>query len=119
MIVTKMLPPGHLMRDLARTFPSMRERIPGIDPWDPCAPDAWAYGPTSHGELYTARFLLAVWHGRSGIIGRPRRTKDDRLSFPVVSYFLCGPFDVVDALSTWDAAHRAAFLAWAKDPWWP
>lgn len=29
-----------------------------------------------------------------------------------------GPFIAGDALGVWDREHRAAFLAWAKDPWW-
>lgn len=29
-----------------------------------------------------------------------------------------GPFVVTDALGTWDNQHRAAFIAWAKAPWW-
>jgi hypothetical protein len=29
-----------------------------------------------------------------------------------------GVFLVMDALSVWDREHRAAFLAWAADPWW-
>lgn len=32
--------------------------------------------------------------------------------------WLVGPFDLGVALQQWDKAHRAAFLAWAKDPWW-
>lgn len=24
----------------------------------------------------------------------------------------------LDALCAWDAGNRAAFVAWAKDPWW-
>ena len=30
-----------------------------------------------------------------------------------------GPFDVIEALKCWDVRHREAFLAWARDPWWP
>jgi hypothetical protein len=30
-----------------------------------------------------------------------------------------GRFDVMEALRVWDLKHRAAFLEWAKDPWWP
>lgn len=28
-----------------------------------------------------------------------------------------GPFDAVTAIAQWDDEHRAAFLAWARDPW--
>lgn len=119
--VTRLRPNQHpRMTELALSFPSMRHNVPGIGPWDAQLLEAWTAGPApSHGGLFTVRFLLAVWQGRSGTIGHSRRTKDGLYSFPVVSYFRCGPFDIVDALGTWDYAHRAAFFAWAKDPWWP
>lgn len=27
-------------------------------------------------------------------------------------------FNVMEAMGTWDAAHRKAFAAWALEPWW-
>lgn len=33
------------------------------------------------------------------------------------SVWTVGPFNAVIALRQWDSAHRAAFLAWAADPW--
>jgi hypothetical protein len=30
-----------------------------------------------------------------------------------------GAFDAMEALKCWDIRHRGAFLAWARDPWWP
>ncbi|MCY0985785.1 hypothetical protein OV203_01495 [Nannocystis sp. ILAH1] len=30
-----------------------------------------------------------------------------------------GTFNVVAAMASWDEPHRAAFLAWARHPWWP
>ena len=31
----------------------------------------------------------------------------------------CGRFDLMEALCCWDDRHRAAFLMWAAEPWWP
>ena len=90
------------MSSLARTFPALRH-ADGITPFDAKALDAWASGPRSHGEVCTAQFLLAVW-GNTTLKECP---------------WTCGPFDVMEALGVWDDAQRAAFLAWAQDPWWP
>jgi hypothetical protein len=30
-----------------------------------------------------------------------------------------GPFNVMRALAGWDREHRAAFVEWARAPWWP
>lgn len=105
------------MTELARLFPTL-DNAP-VDPWDPHKLDNWACDAApSHGGVYAARFMLAVWSGRMGKINRPRK-KDDQYRFPVDTYWRCGPFDAVDAMSTWDAMHRAVFCAWVKEPWWP
>lgn len=91
--------PEARMAAFARTFPSTAKAA-GVAVWDATALDRWAAGtPLAHGELVTARFLLAVWEpGQAWESGR---------------------FDLMDALRVWDHRHRAAFLAWADDPWWP
>jgi hypothetical protein len=72
---------------------------PGVSPWDATSLDSWASsGIPSHGELVTARFLLAVWNPNEN--------------------WTSGRFDVMDALSVWDESHREMFLDWAADPWW-
>ena len=87
------------MAALARTFPSTA-KADGVRLWDANTFDRWvAESPVSHGELLTAQFLLAVWDP----------AQDWR----------CGRFDLMDALRIWDDRHRAAFLAWVADPWWP
>lgn len=83
---------------LCWSFPSLQE-APGIEPWRPEDLDAWAIGPAgTAGSRHAAAFVLAVW------APAPWRV---------------GPFDAVEALKVWDERHRAAFTAWAKDPWWP
>jgi hypothetical protein len=106
------------MTALALTFPTLC-RAEGVEPFDAQLLDAWASsGAPCHGALYAARFVLSVWSGGMGRVCKPRK-KDDAYRFPVETFWRCGPFDVVDASSTWDAEHRAAFVAWAKEPWWP
>lgn len=87
---------------LAMSFPSLR-RADGVNPWDADRLDEWGAGPRSHGERCAARFVLAVWSG--GLIEEcPWKS---------------GPFDMVDAVKTWDESHHRAFVSWVRDPWWP
>ena len=87
------------MASFARTFPCLAKAA-GVKPWDANALDQWAAEtPVSHGELVTAQFLLAVWDAASA--------------------WRCGRFDLMEALRAWDDQHRAAFLTWVGDPWWP
>ena len=71
---------------------------PGVEPWDAELLDG-SFAGASHGEKCVIRFLLNVWN-------------------PAESWS-CGPFDVLGALSVWDAKQRLAFLEWAAEPWWP
>ena len=108
---------------LCRSFPTLL-RAPGIYPWDPHELDAWASGPASHGGVYAARFVLAVWTGRMGKWSKSRKTPEKDSfhgcwRFNLDTNWRCGPFDVVDAMGTWDEVHRGAFLTWAQKPWWP
>ena len=91
--------PGHRIRRLAYSFPSLRTYYGGVKPWNASELDEWAAGPASHGEKVTARLLLAIWD--------PNHT------------WTAGRFDVMEALRVWDDEHREAFLEWASDPWWP
>lgn len=87
------------MSDLAECFPCLVNK-PGVRPWDPERLDEWAdqSGATAS-ELYTARFVLHLWDGKH--------------------LWRCGRFDLLDALDFWDQVHRAAFISWVLDPWWP
>lgn len=87
------------MAALARSFPCIA-KAPAVKLWDANGLDQWASEvPIFHGELVTVRFLLAVWDPDF--------------------YWRCARFDLMETLRAWDEAHRAAFLAWASDPWWP
>ncbi len=122
MIAVVALPPPDRMTLLCGTFPTL-DRADGVHPFDPELFDEWTCGPRCHGAIYAGRFILAVWSGRAGRVGKPRRRlkgpAEGEWAFPVETPWRSGPFDVVDALGTWDGAHRAAFAAWAQDPWWP
>jgi hypothetical protein len=54
-------------------------------------------GQFSPAELATGRWLLAIWN-RSAT-------------------WRSGRFDALQALSVWDAEHRAVFARWAAKPW--
>lgn len=87
------------MAAFARTFPCTA-KAEGVKLWDANTFDRWAVeSPTSHGELLTAQFLLAVWDS--------------------ANTWRCGQFEFMQAMRVWDERHRAAFMAWATEPWWP
>lgn len=86
------------MSALAGAFHALRHGAPGVDPWDPDALWAWLdEGTASTYELASAHFVLAVFDPRGP----------------------AGPFDAMAALAGWDRANRAAFVEWAREPWWP
>jgi hypothetical protein len=85
---------------LAETFPSLRE-CPEVRTGELATISARAgtnemEGMYGAGKGHAARFVLSLFRGAS---------------FPA--------FDVIAAMSRWDGEHRAAFVAWASDPWWP
>lgn len=86
------------MTDLALSFPSL-EGAP-VDPFDADRLDEWAAaGGNGSGSQHAARFVLSVWNYQA-----------ERAA---------GPFVAVHAIGVWDDRHRAAFLEWCLDPWWP
>lgn len=90
--------PEHRIRKLALSFPTLRDAYGGVLPWKAADLDRFACEPVSDGARHAARFVLAVWDNAGG--------------------WGCGRFDVIEAMAVWDPDHRAAFLAWASDPWW-
>jgi len=88
------------MTAIARSFPSLRKAA-GVDPWDADLFAEWAKGPAvTHGGMHAAAFVLSVWNNDPAAFGLP-------------------PFDFTRAWGTWDEAHSAALLAWAREPFWP
>ena len=95
------------MTDLKNLFPSLHTKLPG--PFD--ALRLWKDAACwSHGERLAAAFVLSVYNP-DGIWGQPDECGAGDPP-PLV-------FDLHEALCTWDARHRAAFLTWASNPWWP
>lgn len=88
------------MAVIAARFPSLRGK-PGTKPWDPLALDLWAYQgkAVTGGSLHAARFALSIWNHDAS--------------------WKVGPFNLVAAFGTWDEAHREAFLAWCREPFFP
>lgn len=84
--------PEEKMTQLAESFGL---ELPGTDPWS-AVRLANSLGVLSSGERRTALFLLAVWD---------RQTWSKK-------------FDALEALAIWDDIRRAAFIQWAKNPWW-
>lgn len=100
-------PPGaQRMVELVRLFPTLQDATCELQPGYFCATEfkKWARQHAySHGQQFAVAFVLAVYWGKNRHSPGPGIAK----------------FDVVDAFSTWDASHRAAFLCWAHDPWLP
>lgn len=87
------------------TFPVIRRDAPGLCPWKP---EKWARwwrnsGAQTSGSYHAVAFILSVWAGLNADHWKRR------------GYV----FDFVKAWGYWDNAHRAAFLRWAQNPWWP
>lgn len=94
-----MIPNRARWADLARSFPSL-DGAPGIEPFDLEALTRWSRSRGS-GARHAVRFVVSVWN------------PDAPLQLGLES------FDVHAALGAWDLRHRAAFVAWARAPWWP
>lgn len=90
------------LQELARTFPTIARAessgvLESIELLNACR----IHG--AHGEALAALFLLNVW-------GLAFADQPHLREWPT--------FDVMDAMGTWDAAHRKAFATWALAPWW-
>lgn len=101
-----------MMATLARTFPTLRREAP-IDPFDPEVLESFARGGACHSALVSARFVLSVWSGTTGALDVGKKVADRQWPWK------CARFDLHEAFGVWDDEHRAAFLAWARAPWWP
>jgi hypothetical protein len=112
--------PKKKITELALSFPTL-EKADGIELFDPFVLDVWACRYASSGGLWSARFILALWSGKMGFVhpSKPSKQSPGERQYPVDTYWKCGLFDIVNAMGTWDVPHRAAFAAWAREPWWP
>ncbi len=102
------------MVQLAHLFPTLKcEELSFVDGWNVndviefLKGGACALGASYH----AARFLLMVWN-TSTDWDRVIKDKPSRKVVPP-------QFNLARAMVRWDQHHRAAFNAWARDPWWP
>lgn len=108
--------------ELARSFPTLRDVPPeffeerrdlgagavGFNRDDGGINFAlWAASSQGGGGTDAALFVLSVWN-----------TGDDWSEWISRGGPDGGRFNLHRALGNWDSAHRAAFLAWARAPWW-
>lgn len=95
-------PYAERMSKLAESFPALGrwKMPPGVRPWDPAAL-LEQHGSMSHGEQLVVRFLIGVWGGGAEALWNMK------------------PFDFFEAWGCWDDEQRAAFVAWARAPFWP
>lgn len=81
---------------------------PGVRPWDVEQLHAYALsGGATESMRHAIRFVLDVWNNQAIDVLDEEADGD------------LGHFRSVEALAGWDAGNRAAFVAWASDPWWP
>ena len=86
---------------LARSFPTLTEGVPGIEPWDALVFAHWA-APSpavTSGSLAATKFLLHVWNDQTD--------------------WQCGRFSLREAHGIWDGNHWAAMLEFLKTPVFP
>lgn len=95
--------PYERMTLLVHSFPTLRNFA---GPWNVDAFRAHVKG-ICHSGRCAAAFVLSVWNpeeNRKPGRGSPHRGLK---------------FDLHEAFGVWDSEHRAAFLEWARKPWWP
>jgi len=90
---------------LVESFPTLKGRMP-LDP-DGFAAESFARAaaPMSSGEKDAALFCLGVWSATC-----------DWKRYGLTNRYGRGKFDALAAISNWDDRHIAAFIAWAKNP---
>ncbi|MCP4601446.1 MAG: hypothetical protein GY847_13160 [Proteobacteria bacterium] len=87
--------------ELAQTFPCLRteEVAEFLKTWNPNKLRLWSKsGMVSQKAFHAITFLLTLWN--PFIQDQPY-------------------FDCMNAFVAWDEGDRKAFLAWAREPWWP
>jgi hypothetical protein len=90
------LSPESIAGHLALTFPTLRN-ADGVCPFNADRLDAWTRsGAATNASRQAAAFVLNVYN------------HDHK--------WKCGPFNLGLAFGVWDQHHRAAFQAWAMNP---
>ncbi len=71
-------------------------------------------------QAHKAAAKLQAWAPLVTWLAGPRLVAEEEVLHKLAQAAVwdVGPFDVMDALGTWDDAHRAAFAAWVARPWW-
>lgn len=87
--------------ELAASFPTLKWQLMGMNSknWD-INRFMSNLGVLCSGERHAKLFVASVWDSEW--------PADHGMEFRVV-----------DAISVWDVAHRASFLQWCHDPFWP
>lgn len=113
------------LRALARSFPTLAETPSEFfEDAGTAIKFAWGLGSLDNGahrfadwarsggggQRDAALFVLSIWDFRADWGDECGLRRDDGPTG--------GRFDVHRALGNWDPSHRAAFLAWARAPWW-
>lgn len=89
------------MTKLALGFPTLREEVPGVAPWDAWLIDDWAAtsGQATSGSRLAVQFLLYVWDP-----GAEWRS---------------GAFSLREAYGAWDYAHWQVLERFIQVPFFP
>jgi len=107
-VVSPWREPGMSVREkflaLAGTFPSLAH-CPDIREFA-TNPATWQNAEVILSRIHTGMYGVGKGWSATFMLALFRRTE-----WPT--------FDAAQAMMKWDPAHRAAFLAWASDPWWP
>ena len=111
-------PGTEAMSKLCNLFPTL-EGAPGTLPWDSMTLLRWLLtdGAVTAGSYHAGKFVLQVWNSRADYQQGARDSIDKGGLSMEEAVFT--PFNIVDALATWDDAHTRAFLTWANTPFWP
>lgn len=74
----------------------------------------------AHGLALQAAALCSAWDPLARWLAQDRPTTEAAIlgQLAKAQVWEVGPFDIMDALGTWDNEHRAAFVRWAAAPWW-
>ena len=100
------------MSVLARSFPSLAG-APGLEPWNVDAFLPWLCSPEREATaVHAGRFLLGVWNPSTA-------WQEVAAELGVSQCTGARPFNLMEAVESWDGEHLAAAVAWMDAPFWP